>query len=57
LIQGKYGYGRSKQGFNTLFYIRQPKLPLIESMSFILQIRGATPITSPRGGSPWTTKL
>jgi hypothetical protein len=32
-------------------------LPLIESMSFFLQIKGETPISSPRGGSPWTTKL
>jgi hypothetical protein len=33
------------------------KLPLIESMSFFLQIRGETAMSSPRGGSPWTTKL
>ena len=38
-------------------YLNKPKLPLIESMSFFLQIKGETPISSPRGGSPWTTKL
>lgn len=35
----------------------KPKLPLIESMSFFLQIKGETLISSLRGGSPWTTKL
>src|SRR5438094_6957556 len=32
-------------------YIK-PKLPPIESMSFFLQIKGETLISSPRGGSP-----
>jgi transposase-like protein len=38
-------------------YLNKPKLPLIESMSFFLHIRGETAISSPRGRSPWTTKL